>query len=188
MNRNPKTVVKFHPVDLFPIIKWKIHRFCRQICLFRYFYRNQGSFVFFADKTTAFTASMIGLCFHLSGLTTNSGDCAHMTIGWSSPLYNRAKMPYRFTQTESLRQPCGKPVHGCGQAPLVHGFVQVFHGAFRFTQIVLPRPCCLPAPHHSRQWQLSGGQVAETISSIFWILTTKTRRQAILTMIGQRIA
>ena len=80
IDSNPKTVVKFHPVDLFPITSTNIHRFCRQICLFRYFYRSQGPIFFFADKTAAITASLIGLRFHLSDLTTDSGESAHMTI------------------------------------------------------------------------------------------------------------
>ena len=86
IDRNQKTVVKYHPVDLFPKIKMKIHRFCRQICLFRFFYRNQSGYFFFADKTAAITASMVGLCFYLSDLTTDPGKSANMT---TARVYNR---------------------------------------------------------------------------------------------------
>ena len=79
IDHNPKTVGKFHPENLFPIVTMKINRFCRQICLFRHFYRHEGSIIVFADKTTAFTAPMIGLRLHLSDLTTDSGESAHMT-------------------------------------------------------------------------------------------------------------
>ena len=98
---NRKTVVKFHSINLFPILTMKILRFCRQICLFRYFYRNQSLILICADKTSAITASMIGICFHLNGLTTDSGEPAHMTMTAIDPFRQRYRTGISFDCTSS---------------------------------------------------------------------------------------
>ena len=99
IDHNPKTVGKFHPENLFPIVTMKIDRFCRQICLFRHFYRNQGSIFNFSDETAAITAPMIGLCFPLSGLPTDPGESAHMTMTAIKNSLVFAMKPRRFVKS-----------------------------------------------------------------------------------------
>ena len=65
---------------------------------------------------------------------------------------------YNFIEKSvpALWETCAWPV---GKLCLSTGCVQVFHGAaFSYRLNAPPRPRCLPAPHHCRQWQLSGGQ------------------------------